>query len=99
VPILVRKLLLVGLLLLDLPLVGGDEHPVTQREIAEVERLFFPGPLGGIKGYPCSDAGRTPGSTPGKGTQQGVGEKQEFEWTMPGMRRRWLKRRRIAVKE
>ena len=39
VPTLVQRFLLVGLLFLGLPLVGGDEHHVTQREIAEVERL------------------------------------------------------------
>jgi hypothetical protein len=99
VPTLVRRLLLVGLLLLGLPLVGGDQHLVTQRAIAEVERLYCPGPLGGTGGHPCSDAVQTPCSAPGQGTQQGVGEKQEFEWTVAGMRRRWLKRRKIAVRE
>jgi hypothetical protein len=70
-----------------------------RREIAEVERLCCPGPLGEIRGRPCSDAGRTPSSAPGKGMQQGVGEKREFEWTVAGTRRRWLKRRRITVRE
>jgi hypothetical protein len=99
VPTLVRRLLLVGLLLLGLPLVGGDQYPVTRRAIAKVERLCCPGPLGRTGGRPCSDAGRTPGSAPGQGTQQGAGEKREFEWTVAGTRRRWLKRRRIAVRE
>jgi hypothetical protein len=99
VPTLVWRLLLVGILLLGLPLVGGDQHPVTRREIAEVERLCCPGPLGGTGGRPCSNAGRTPGFAPGQGMQQGVGEKREFEWTVVGMRRRWLNRRRIVVRE
>jgi hypothetical protein len=185
VPTLVQRLLLVGLLLLGLSLVGGDEHPVTRRETAGVERLCCPGSLGGTGGRPCRDAGRIPGSAPvqglfstrilgqrwnrleigvvvanfdwlpdhpseigrreagpeatgwpesweepkglgvkqmsncvkvlgcsrvralsspappfcWQGTQQGAGEKREFESTAPGTRTRWPKRRRIAVRE
>jgi hypothetical protein len=99
VPTLMRRLLVVWLLMLGLPLVGGDQHPVKRREIAEVERLCCPRPLGGTRGHPCSDVGRTPGSALGQGTQQVAGEKREFEWTVLGMRRRWLKRRMIAVRE
>ena len=94
VPTLVWRLLLLGL-----PLVGGDQYPVTRRAIAKVERLCCSGPLGRTGGRPCSDAGRTPGFAPGQGMQQGAGEKREFEWIVPGMRRRWLKRRRIEVRE
>jgi len=63
VPTLVPRLLLVGLLLLGLPLLGGDENPVTQRATAGVDRLCHPGSLGKIEVRPCPDSGRIPGST------------------------------------
>jgi hypothetical protein len=31
--------------------------------------------------------------------QQGAGEEREFEWTVIGTRKRWMKRRRIAMRE
>jgi hypothetical protein len=67
VPTLVQRLLLVGLLLLGLPLVGGDECSVTRRATAGVERLWCPGSLGRTRGRPCPDAGRIPDSAPVQG--------------------------------
>jgi hypothetical protein len=64
---LVPRLLLLGLLLIGLPLVRGDEHLVTWRETAGVERLCRPGSVGGTRGRPCPDAGRIPGSAPVQG--------------------------------
>jgi hypothetical protein len=67
VPTLVPRLLLVGLLLLGLPLLGGDEHHVTRRETTGVERLCHPRSLGRIRGRPCPDTGQIPGSAPVQG--------------------------------
>jgi hypothetical protein len=61
---LVPRLLLLGLLLIGLPLVRGDEHLVTWRETAEVKRLFRPGSVGRTEGRPCPDTGRILGSAP-----------------------------------
>jgi hypothetical protein len=67
VPTLVQRLLLVGLLLLGLPLVGGDENHVTWRATAGVERLCCPGSLGRIGGRPCRDDRSIPGFAPVQG--------------------------------
>jgi hypothetical protein len=64
VPTLVPNLLL---LLLGLPLLGGDEHPVLRRENAGVERLCRPGSPGRTRGHPCPDASRIPGSATVRG--------------------------------
>jgi hypothetical protein len=58
---------LVGLLLLGLPLLGGDDHPVTRRETTGAERLCRLGSQGGTRAHPCPDAGRIPGSAPVQG--------------------------------
>ena len=55
------------MLLLGMPLLGGDDHSVTQRANAGVERLCCLGYVGGTEGRPCPDAGRIPGSAPVQG--------------------------------
>jgi hypothetical protein len=61
VPTLVWRLSLVGLFLLGLSLVGGDENHVTGRATVGVERLCCLGSLGRTRGCPCRDVGRIPG--------------------------------------
>jgi hypothetical protein len=61
---LVLRLLFLGLLLIGLPLVLGDEYLVMWRKTAGVKRLCHPGSVGGTRGRPCPDAGQIPGSTP-----------------------------------
>jgi hypothetical protein len=59
---LVPRLLLLGLLLIGIPLVRGDEHLVMERTTIGFERLCHPGSVGGTGGHPCPDAGRIPSS-------------------------------------
>jgi len=54
--------LVLNLLLLGLPLLGGDEHPVLQRENVGVESFCHPGSPGRTGGHPCLDASRILGS-------------------------------------